>query len=123
MRRRSQLYVPANNPRMIEKAASLPADSIVIDLEDAVPPEQKEDARATFPAAVGAVDWGTRELCVRMNALGTPEAARDLEAIRAVDRVQTILVPKADTDLSRLGRSTGKGLLPLIESPQGLTWF
>lgn len=123
MRRRSQLYVPANNPRMIEKAASLPADSVVIDLEDAVPPEQKEDARATFLAAVGAVDWGTRELCVRMNALGTPEAARDLEAIRAVERVQTILVPKADTNLSRLGRSTGKGLLPLIESPQGLTWI
>ena len=123
MRRRSQLYVPANNPRMITKAAGLPADSIVIDLEDAVPPEQKADARATLPDSVGAIDWGTRELCVRMNALGTPEAERDLEAIRAVERVQTILVPKADADLSHLARSTGKGVLPLIESPQGLTWI
>ena len=123
MRRRSQLYVPANNPRMIAKAARLPADSIVFDWEDAVPPEQKEEARGVLRSALGEAEWGARELCVRMNALGTPEAAGDLEAVRMLEAVGTLMVPKAETDLSHLARATGKGLLPLIETPQGLTWI
>src|SRR5919204_624921 len=56
MRRRSQLYVPANNPRMVAKAASLEADSIVFDLEDAVPPDEKDAARKSVAAAAYGID-------------------------------------------------------------------
>ncbi len=123
MRRRSQLYVPGNNPRMIEKAATLPADSLVFDLEDAVPPEQKAEARDILDAGLEGKAWGSRELCVRINALGTSEAPRDLEVFGADDRITALMVPKAEADLSVLARSTGKNLIPIIETARGLTWI
>src|SRR5437773_12277822 len=78
MRRRSQLYVPANNPRMIAKAATLDADSIVFDLEDGVPLGEKASARKGLPSAIREADWGRREIAVRINALGTDDGDRDL---------------------------------------------
>src|SRR5213594_221467 len=102
MRRRSQLYVPANNPRMIAKAAGLEADSIVFDLEDAVPSDAKEAARQSLGSALQKADWGRRELGVRINALGTPDGERDLAMLADESLVSVLVVPKAESDLSSL---------------------
>src|SRR5207247_7645396 len=120
MRRRSQLYVPANNPRMIAKAATLDADSIVFDLEDAVPLEEKVTARVSLGSALGKADWGSRHLAVRINAPGTPDGQADIVTLAAEPRITTLVIPKAEADLSALARATGKDLIPLIETPTGL---
>ena len=112
--------MPANNPRMIAKAAVIEADSIVFDLEDAVPQEEKEAARQSLGSALRKGDWGRRELGVRMNAPGTPEGERDLAALAEEPQVSMLVVPKAESDLSTLSRSTGKALIPIIETARGV---
>jgi citrate lyase subunit beta/citryl-CoA lyase len=79
--RRSALYMPGSNPRALEKARELPADVLILDLEDAVAPERKEEARAQVIAAIAAGGYGARELLVRCNALDTPWGADDLRAL------------------------------------------
>src|SRR3989449_375609 len=120
MRRRSQLYVPANNPRMVAKAAGLEADSILFDLEDAVPLDEKEAARQSLGSALRAAEWGRRELGVRINAPGTPDGERDLAALGSEPRISVLVVPKAESDLSSLVRATGKSLIPIIETARGV---
>jgi citrate lyase subunit beta / citryl-CoA lyase len=120
MRRRSQLYVPANNPKMIRKAAGLEADSILFDLEDAVPPTEKAAARESLGSAIGGIEWGQRELAVRINAPETPEGKQDLVAMGKEPRIATLVVPKAESDLSSLAHKMGKALIPIIETPKGV---
>ena len=120
MRRRSQLYVPANNPKMIRKAAGLQADSILFDLEDAVPPNEKAAARESLGPVIGGIEWGHRELAVRINAPETPEGKQDLAAMSKEPRIATLVVPKAESDLSPLAHTTGKGFIPIIETPKGV---
>jgi citrate lyase subunit beta/citryl-CoA lyase len=79
--RRSALYMPGSNPRALEKARELPADVLILDLEDAVAPERKEEARAQVIAAIAAGGYGARELLVRCNALDTPWGPDDLRAL------------------------------------------
>lgn len=79
--RRSALYMPGSNPRALEKARELPADVLILDLEDAVAPERKEEARAQVIAAIAAGGYGERELLVRCNALDTPWGTDDLRAL------------------------------------------
>lgn len=79
--RRSALYMPGSNPRALEKARELPADVLILDLEDAVAPERKEEARAQVLAAIAAGGYGERELLVRCNALDTPWGTDDLRAL------------------------------------------
>src|SRR5437899_13092773 len=119
MRRRSQLYVPANNPRMIAKAAGLEADSIVFDLEDAVPPDEKEEARQSLGSALRKADWGHRELGVRINAPGTPNGERDLAGLGSELLISMLVVPKAEADLSSLGQAAGTAHIPSIETARG----
>src|SRR5689334_22961198 len=78
--RRSALYMPGGNPRAIEKARSLPADVVILDLEDSVAPEAKAEARAMACAAAKAGGFGPRELVIRVNGLDTPWGAEDLAA-------------------------------------------
>ncbi len=118
--RRSQLYVPANNEKMVAKAATLDADSVVLDLEDSVPPDAKEQARATLRRLVAALDWGGRELCVRINPLSSLESYRDLLLVSGLDRVDAIVVPKAEVGVGQAYRATGKHLIPIIETARGL---
>lgn len=120
MRRRSQLYVPGNNPRMVAKAATLEADSLIFDLEDAVPPDQKLETRNAMGSRLSGHDWGPREVCVRVNALATPEGPGDVEAVARLEPVRTLVIPKAEEDLSFLSRRTGKGLIPIVETALGL---
>ena len=91
--RRSVLYMPGSNARAIEKARGLPADGIILDLEDAVAPDAKEAARAQVVEAVKAGGFGRREVFVRINGIGTPWFADDLAAFAHVPP-DAILVPK-----------------------------
>ena len=91
--RRSALYMPASNARAIEKARTLPCDVVILDLEDAVAPEAKPDARAAAVAAIKAGGFGRREVVIRVNALSTPWGADDLAAA-AQAGPDAVLVPK-----------------------------
>ena len=94
--RRSVLYMPGSNARAIEKARSLPADGIILDLEDAVAPDAKEAARAQVHDAVKAGGFGRREVFVRINGIGTPWFADDVAAFAHV-APDAILVPKVQS--------------------------
>ncbi|SCY17840.1 HpcH/HpaI aldolase/citrate lyase family protein [Microvirga guangxiensis] len=103
--RRSALYMPASNARAVEKAKTLPADVVIFDLEDAVAPEMKEQARGAVGAAVKAGGYGSRELVIRINGLNTPWAEADLAA--AADAApDAILLPKVSSpdELLEAGR-------------------
>jgi len=91
--RRSVLYMPGSNARALEKAKTIPADSLILDLEDAVAPDAKLEARERVCAAVRAGGYGKRELVIRVNALETPWGADDLFAAAAAGP-DAILVPK-----------------------------
>ena len=91
--RRSALYMPASNPRALAKARSLAADVIILDLEDAVAPQAKDEARAAAIAAVQEGGFGHRELAIRVNGLDTPWGADDLAAVAKAD-VDAVLLPK-----------------------------
>lgn len=94
--RRSALYMPASNARAIEKARSLACDVVILDLEDAVAPEAKPEARAQAVATVKAGGFGRRELVIRCNGLDTPWGADDLAAAAAAGP-DAILVPKVSS--------------------------
>lgn len=91
--RRSALYLPASNARALDKARSLPADVVIVDLEDAVAPEAKDAARSAAVAAAAAGGYGRRELVIRVNGLDTPWGVADLEAV-ARSQAQAVLFPK-----------------------------
>jgi citrate lyase subunit beta / citryl-CoA lyase len=89
--RRSVLYMPGSNARALEKAKTLAADGVILDLEDAVAPDAKETTRNQVVAAVKAGGFGAREVFIRVNGIDTPWFADDLAAAAAPD---AILVPK-----------------------------
>jgi citrate lyase subunit beta/citryl-CoA lyase len=91
--RRSVLYMPGSNARALEKARTLPADGLILDLEDAVAPEAKATARRQVAEAVKAGGFGPREVFIRINALDTEWGAADLSAA-AQAAPDVILVPK-----------------------------
>jgi citrate lyase subunit beta/citryl-CoA lyase len=93
--RRSALYLPASNVRAIAKARTLPADVIILDLEDSVAPDAKAEARAAAVAALQAGGFGSREVVIRVNGLNTPWGADDIAAaVQAAPHA--VLVPKID---------------------------
>ncbi|NCU11937.1 MAG: CoA ester lyase, partial [Sphingomonadaceae bacterium] len=94
--RRSALYLPASNPKALAKARSLPADVVILDLEDAVAPEHKVAARAQAVAAVAEGGFGRRELVIRANGLDTEWGADDLAAAAAAGP-DAVLVPKVSS--------------------------
>jgi citrate lyase subunit beta/citryl-CoA lyase len=91
--RRSALYLPAANPRAIEKARGLPADVIILDLEDSVGPDAKAEARGLAVDAVRDGGFGQREVVIRVNGLDTPWGEEDLAAA-AEAGPDAVLVPK-----------------------------
>src|SRR3954470_9874936 len=91
--RRSLLFMPGSNARALEKARSLPADGIILDLEDAVAPEAKGLARDQIAAAVAAGGFGRREVLIRINALDSPWWIDDV-TMAGKARPDGILVPK-----------------------------
>ncbi|HTH28061.1 MAG TPA: CoA ester lyase [Sphingobium sp.] len=91
--RRSALYLPASNAKAIAKARTLPADIVILDLEDAVAPEAKAEARAAAVAAVREGGFGKREFAIRVNGSDTPWGMDDLAAA-SESGADAILVPK-----------------------------
>ncbi len=94
--RRSALFMPGSNPRALDKARSLPADAVILDLEDAVAPEAKAEARGRVVAEVAAGGFGERETIVRVNAYGTEWWDADMKAV-ATSGADAMLVPKVDS--------------------------
>jgi citrate lyase subunit beta/citryl-CoA lyase len=94
--RRSVLYMPGLNERALEKAKTLPADALILDLEDSVAPESKVAARDNVCEAVKGGGYGRRELVIRVNAIETAWGMDDLRAAASVEP-DAILVPKVAT--------------------------
>ncbi len=94
--RRSVLYMPGSNARAIEKVRTLPADAVILDLEDSVAPEAKAAARDQVAQAVAAGAFGGREVVVRINGLDTEWWLDDLNAA-AKAKPDAVLVPKVST--------------------------
>lgn len=126
--RRSVLYMPGSNARALEKAKEVPADALILDLEDAVAPDAKEEARLQVCGAVKAGGYGKREIAIRVNGLDTPWGMADIAAAVAAGP-DAILVPKinsaADVDraeaaLSDAGAKAGLQLWCMIETPLAL---
>ena len=134
---RSELAVPASNPAMIDKAAAGPADYVFLDLEDAVAPPDKEQARKNAIQALNDIDWAAKgkTVSVRINGLDTHYMYRDVVDVmeQAGDRVHTLLVPKVGVrdDLYMVeamvnqieqgkGYTTRVGLEALIETALGM---
>lgn len=124
--RRSVLYMPGSNVRALEKAREeIPADALILDLEDAVAPDAKEEARTQVCAAVKQGGYGKREIAIRVNGLDTPWGAEDIKAAVAAGP-DAILVPKINSaaDVERaeeaLNDAGAKGNIQLwcmIETP------
>ena len=123
--RRSCLYMPGANPRALEKASGLPADVLLLDLEDAVAPEAKAPSRDAVCAAVAAGLYGGREVVVRINGLETGWGSADLEAAVAAG-ADAILAPKIgsaadiatlDEAMTRAGAPADMALWAMIETP------
>ena len=133
---RSELAVPGTNLRAMEKAASLGADVVFLDLEDAVAPDDKEQARANVIEALGAHDWSATAISVRINGLDTHWCYRDVvDVVEARGEVlDMLLVPKvgsaSDVEFvatlldqleQRLGLDHGRiGITILIETAKGM---
>src|SRR5210317_87729 len=94
--RRSVLYMPAANERALEKAKTIPADAIIFDLEDAVAPDAKADARERAVAAVRSGDYGNRELTIRCNGLDTEWGGDDIAAAGPAGP-SAVVIPKVDS--------------------------
>jgi citrate lyase subunit beta/citryl-CoA lyase len=122
--RRSVLYMPGANARALEKARDLPADALILDLEDAVAPEAKEAARERVVAAVAAGGYGGRELIVRINGLDTPWGQDDVRAVASLD-LSGVLVPKVERveQVAAVSAALGSRGMPLwimVETPLGV---
>ena len=117
---RSALFLPASNPRAVEKVRGLACDMAILDLEDAVPEPDKARARA---AAIAAADeeWGHRLLAIRLNGPGQWHEA-DLVALERAPGADLIVVPKVETPdyAAALADRLGKPLLAMIETPAGI---
>jgi malyl-CoA/(S)-citramalyl-CoA lyase len=96
---RSELAVPGSQPQIFAKAASSAADVVFLDLEDAVAPDDKEQARRNVIEAIGDLDWGAKSLSVRINGLDTHYMYRDVVDVleQASDRLDLIMIPKVGT--------------------------
>jgi citrate lyase subunit beta / citryl-CoA lyase len=126
--RRSLLYMPGSNPRALEKARGLPADGLIIDLEDAVAIEAKESARAIVAAALSAGGYGSRELVLRVNPLDSPWGHADLAAAATMP-IDAVVLPKVESAdrvrltislLDALGAPERLAIWCMIETPLGV---
>jgi citrate lyase subunit beta/citryl-CoA lyase len=126
--RRSVLYMPGSNARALEKGRGLPADALILDLEDAVSPDAKAQARQQIAEAVKAGGYGQRELIVRVNGLDSPWGADDVKAI-ATCGADAILLPKVESaamirDLEKAMKAAGApkdmAIWCMMETPLGM---
>ena len=126
--RRSVLYMPGANERALEKAKGIDADALILDLEDAVSPDAKVEARERVCAAVTSGEYGHRELAIRVNAIGTEWHDADIAAA-AQAGPDAVLVPKVNSAaevlqlvaaLESAGAPSHTKLWAMIETPTAL---
>ncbi len=126
--RRSVLYMPGSNARALEKGRSLPADGLILDLEDAVAPDKKQEARQQIADALAEGGYGEREIFVRINSLASPWGYDDL-VMAARSGAHAVLVPKVDSaDMLRqveavmdaAGASAEQSIWCMMETPRGM---
>jgi citrate lyase subunit beta/citryl-CoA lyase len=126
--RRSALYMPGQNARALEKARGLDADVLLLDLEDAVAPAQKAEARRLVVEALAQGGYGRREKVVRINGSGTPWEAEDLRAV-AASGADAVLLPKVEDGgylrgveaaLAVYRAPPGLAIWAMIETPRGV---
>ncbi len=126
--RRSALYMPASNPRALEKAKSLTADVLIFDLEDAVAPDAKDEARRAAVETVGSSAYGHREILIRVNGLDTSWGPDDMNAV-AGSGADGVLVPKVstaddlrlvDTSLNTAGADDDFPVWAMMETAKGI---
>jgi malyl-CoA/(S)-citramalyl-CoA lyase len=131
---RSELAVPGSNPGMFEKAAKSAADIIFLDVEDAVAPDDKAQARTNIIQGLNDIDWGRKTMMVRINGLDTHYMYRDVvDIVEACPRLDMILIPKVGTPAdvyaidmmvtqieTAMGRTKRIGFEVLIETALGM---
>ena len=131
---RSELAVPGSNPGMFEKAANSAADIIFLDVEDAVAPDDKAQARKNIIQGLNDIDWGRKTMTVRINGLDTHYMYRDVvDIVEACPRLDMILIPKVGTPAdvyaidmmvtqieTAMGRTKRIGFEVLIETALGM---
>jgi malyl-CoA/(S)-citramalyl-CoA lyase len=131
---RSELAVPGSNPAMFEKAAKSAADIVFLDVEDAVAPDDKPQARKNIIEGLHDIDWGQKTMMVRINGLDTHYMYRDVvDIVEACPRLDMILIPKVGTaadvyaiDMmvtqieTAMGRTKRIGFEVLIETALGM---
>ena len=93
---RSYLAVPAHRGRLVQSAAASAADAVFLDLEDAVPPAEKDNALAVAIDALGALDWGRKTASVRLNAIDSSSIGREVKSLASVPRLDAVIIPKAE---------------------------
>lgn len=126
--RRSVLYMPGANERALEKAKTLETDALILDLEDAVAPDAKEQARDRVCAAAASGEYGNREITIRINGLGTQWHDADLAAVVAA-KPAAIVVPKVnsadevrelDAAITAASGADDLALWAMIETPEAI---
>ena len=120
---RSVLYIPGSKDRALDKARGLPVDAIIFDLEDAVSPDAKVEARGTLKTALEQGGYGNRYKIIRINGLDTEWGAQDIAALRDAP-ADAILVPKVDSaaDIDAVQTLLGNDtpIWAMIETPAGV---
>ncbi|MGH1367700.1 MAG: HpcH/HpaI aldolase/citrate lyase family protein [Maritimibacter sp.] len=119
---RSVLYIPGSKERALDKARGLKADAIIFDLEDAVTPDAKDEARATLRAELDKGGYGTRAKIVRINGFDTDWGRQDVEAMMGAD-IDALLLPKVNSaeDLQTLAEMIPDvPLWAMMETPAGI---
>ncbi|WP_323022204.1 CoA ester lyase [Pararhodobacter sp.] len=125
---RSVLYIPGSKERALEKAQGLAADAIIFDLEDAVAPDEKANARELLASTLARADYGPRGKLVRINGFDTEWGEKDLDVI-ALARPEAILLPKVNSaaDIEALARkldahaeTAETTIWAMMETPQGI---
>ena len=128
---RTYLAVPAHRLKMVQGAAASAADAVFMDLEDAVPPNEKAAALAAAEAALAELDWGQKTVAVRLNAIDSPSIENEIRRLGNIGRLDAFIIPKAETvaDVAQIGRwigdAAGARAVPvemelLIETARGL---
>ncbi|MBY8889412.1 CoA ester lyase [Streptomyces sp. PTM05] len=126
--RRSVLYMPGANERALEKAKTLPVDGLILDLEDAVAPDAKADARKRVAAAAASGEYGHREVTIRVNGPGTAWHDDDLRAA-AEAGPDAVVVPKVDSAatvvaveraLEAAGAPDRTAIWAMVETPRAM---